>query len=154
MAAYRQVYDSRHLQAESKNRDQLQNPTLCNRLWATFTFFSYCSSCYSPDSKSPHHSCHIMIEIENIDLTPDIPYILQLASSSPSKPNCPFPRVGIWTYMVYCAHLIPPQMAPRSVHPFFVHLRLWPTDMQTDQDHAACVTIGCNCALHACSVAW
>ena len=36
MAAYRRVYDSRHLQ----NRDQLRNPTLGNRVWATFTFFT------------------------------------------------------------------------------------------------------------------
>jgi len=37
MAAYRRVYDSRHLQADCpKNRDQLRNPTLCNRVWATF----------------------------------------------------------------------------------------------------------------------
>ena len=38
MAAYRRVYDSRHLQADCKNRDQLRNPTLGNRVWATFTF--------------------------------------------------------------------------------------------------------------------
>jgi len=41
MAAYRQVYDSCHLQAncqEPKNRDQLRNPTLGSRVWATFTF--------------------------------------------------------------------------------------------------------------------
>ena len=31
MAAYRRVYDSRHLHA-----DQLRNPTLGNRVWATF----------------------------------------------------------------------------------------------------------------------
>jgi len=37
MAAYRRVYDSRHLQA-AKNRDQLRNPTLGNRVWANFTF--------------------------------------------------------------------------------------------------------------------
>jgi len=30
MAAYRRVYDSRHLQATAKNRDQLRNPTLGN----------------------------------------------------------------------------------------------------------------------------
>jgi len=35
--SYRRVYDSRHLQA-AKNRDQLRNPTLGNRVWATFTF--------------------------------------------------------------------------------------------------------------------
>ena len=39
MAAYRRVYDSRRLQADCKNRDQLRNPTLGNRVWATFTFF-------------------------------------------------------------------------------------------------------------------
>ena len=35
MAAYRQVFDSRHLQA-AKNRDQLWNPMLGNRVWANF----------------------------------------------------------------------------------------------------------------------
>jgi len=34
MAAYCQVYDSRHLQA-AKNRDPLRNPTLGNRVGAT-----------------------------------------------------------------------------------------------------------------------
>ena len=43
MAAYRQVYDSRHLQADCiKNRDQLRNPTLGNRVWALFTFYLFC----------------------------------------------------------------------------------------------------------------
>ena len=35
MAAYRRVYDSRHLQA-AKNLDQLRNPTIGTRVWATF----------------------------------------------------------------------------------------------------------------------
>jgi len=39
MAAYRRVYDSCHLQATAKNWDQLRNPTLGNRVWATFTVF-------------------------------------------------------------------------------------------------------------------
>jgi len=40
MAAYRRVYDSRHLQADcKKNRDQLRNSTLGNRVGATFTFY-------------------------------------------------------------------------------------------------------------------
>jgi len=39
MAAYRQVYDSRHLQADW---DQLGNPTLGNRVWATFLFTTAC----------------------------------------------------------------------------------------------------------------
>jgi len=38
MTAYRRVYDSRHLQADCQELDQLQNPTLGNRVWATFTF--------------------------------------------------------------------------------------------------------------------
>ena len=42
MAAYRRVYDSRQLQLQvaktAKNRDQLRNHTLGNRVWATFTF--------------------------------------------------------------------------------------------------------------------
>jgi len=36
MAAYRPVYDSRHLQADWQERDQLRNLTLGNRVWATF----------------------------------------------------------------------------------------------------------------------
>jgi len=41
MAAYRRVYDSRHLQADCQEpgRDQHRNPTLGNRAWATFTFY-------------------------------------------------------------------------------------------------------------------
>jgi len=38
MAAYRLVYDSHHLRLTAKNRDQLRNPTLGSRVWATFTF--------------------------------------------------------------------------------------------------------------------
>ena len=39
MAAYRRVYDSRHLQADCQEpRDQPRNHTLGNRVWATFTF--------------------------------------------------------------------------------------------------------------------
>ena len=37
MAAYRRIYDSRHLQADCQERDQLRNLTLGNRVWATFT---------------------------------------------------------------------------------------------------------------------
>jgi len=37
MAAYRRVYDSRHLHA-AKNRDQLRDPTLGNGVSATLTF--------------------------------------------------------------------------------------------------------------------
>ena len=38
MAVYRRVYDSRRLQADcqERNRDQLRNPTLGSRVWASF----------------------------------------------------------------------------------------------------------------------
>jgi len=36
MAAYRRVCDSRHLQADAKNWDQLWNPTLGSRVWPIF----------------------------------------------------------------------------------------------------------------------
>ena len=39
MAAYRRVYDSVTCRLTAKNRDQLRNPTLGNRVWARFTFF-------------------------------------------------------------------------------------------------------------------
>ena len=42
MAVYRRVYDSRHLQADCQNRDQLWNPTLGNRVWATFFSRHHC----------------------------------------------------------------------------------------------------------------
>ena len=42
MAAYRRVYDSRHpCRLTAKKRDQLRNPTLGNRVWATFFSQSY-----------------------------------------------------------------------------------------------------------------
>jgi len=42
MAAYRQVYDSRHLQADCQEPGSAPEPyTLGNGVWATFTFFKY-----------------------------------------------------------------------------------------------------------------
>jgi len=38
MSAYRRVYDSRHMLADCQEPDQLRNPTVVNRVWATFTF--------------------------------------------------------------------------------------------------------------------
>jgi len=42
MAAYRRVYDSRHLicRLTAKIRDQLRNPTLGKRVWATYTYLA------------------------------------------------------------------------------------------------------------------
>jgi len=36
MIAYRRVYDSRHLQADCQEPGSVQEPTLGNRVWATF----------------------------------------------------------------------------------------------------------------------
>ena len=36
MAAYRRVYELHHLQADCQEPDQLQNPTLGKKVWATF----------------------------------------------------------------------------------------------------------------------
>ena len=42
MAAYCQVYDSRHLQADCQDPGSAPEPyTLGNRVWATFTFFDW-----------------------------------------------------------------------------------------------------------------
>jgi len=38
MAAYRRVYDSRHLHADCQEPGSAPNPTLGSRVWATFTF--------------------------------------------------------------------------------------------------------------------
>jgi len=41
MAAYRRVYDSRHLQADCQEPGSAPEPyTLANRVWATFIFYS------------------------------------------------------------------------------------------------------------------
>ena len=43
MAAYRRVYDSRHLQADCQEPGSAPEPTLGSRVWATFTFiFTKC----------------------------------------------------------------------------------------------------------------
>ena len=41
MAAYRRVYDSRHLQADCQEPGSLRNPALGDRVWAAFTFNYY-----------------------------------------------------------------------------------------------------------------
>jgi len=42
MAAYRRVYDSRHLQADCQEPGPaLRNPTLGNPVWATFAFYLF-----------------------------------------------------------------------------------------------------------------
>jgi len=84
MAVYRRVYDSHHLQADCQERDQLQNPTLGNRVWLplqrnifthefhTKLWFSIkCLNCLSPlvqlvsiaitkASSSPIQQCEVL----------------------------------------------------------------------------------------------
>ena len=40
MAAYRRVHDSRHLQADCQEPGSAPEPTLSNRVWASFTYYS------------------------------------------------------------------------------------------------------------------
>ena len=44
-----------------------ESSTLTTRLPSRF--------CFSTDSEMPHRCCHLLNKIENIDRTPDIPYI-------------------------------------------------------------------------------
>jgi len=55
MAAYRRVYDSRHLHADSQEPGSahLRNTTLGNRVWAAFTFLH---SLWVKKNKTPN-SC-------------------------------------------------------------------------------------------------
>ena len=65
MAAYRRVYDSRHLQAD---RDQLQNFTLGNRVWAAFTFLLriLCEQCQYASARTNAVSAHSGYDVEAI----------------------------------------------------------------------------------------
>ena len=64
MAAYRRVYDMTHVTCRltAKNRDQLRNPSLGNRVWATFLVefnsFTYlnCRACF----QSLHARCSLL----------------------------------------------------------------------------------------------
>ena len=62
MAAYRRVYDSRHLQADAKNRDQPRNPTLDSRVWATFTFYQ----CEAPACTSNASVRYDMVHVDEL----------------------------------------------------------------------------------------
>ena len=41
MAAYRQVYDSRHLQTDYQEPGSAPEPYVGNGVWATFTFYHF-----------------------------------------------------------------------------------------------------------------
>jgi len=56
----------------AKNRDQLWNPTLGNRAWATFTFFTLCYSCYTFSCISvtqPDRTCRVAVTAEKAFLS-------------------------------------------------------------------------------------
>ena len=77
MAAYRRVYDSRHLQTDCQEpRDQLRNPTLDNRLWATFLpFFAKLSATAAASDR----------RLTPRTLAVTIPHMLDLAMPPPSR---------------------------------------------------------------------
>jgi len=64
MAAYRRVYDSSHLQSDCQLRDQLRNPTLGHRVWATFTFFTlrFAQSGWA-NKRTPDPSLYVNIKV-------------------------------------------------------------------------------------------
>jgi len=64
MAAYRRVYDSRHgvtCRLTAKNRDQLRNPTLGNRVRA-IPFLTK-TSCYNSANQRPHRIYYLYTEL-------------------------------------------------------------------------------------------
>ena len=61
MAAYRLVYDSRHLQADCQETDQLRNPTLSNRTENPQRNFTW-SEVQSTASKIYHQSAYSSAE--------------------------------------------------------------------------------------------
>ena len=56
MAAYRRVYDSSQLQADCQERDRPRNPTLGNRVWATFYHHEFISKTAMSISLIPGHN--------------------------------------------------------------------------------------------------
>ena len=59
MAAYRRVYDSRHLQADCRGPDQLRNPTLIDRVWATYTFYDVLDTARQHTGDETYYSRHL-----------------------------------------------------------------------------------------------
>ena len=105
----------------AKNRDQLQNPTLCNRVRATFTFtFTAQQNCSSNDDLRTH---------ARIGYT-DISTGKQPAKLAPSSGGVPDsqPTRGCLGPPEFTAHT-----TSRSVQPFSQGSPLCPTDTQTDR---------------------
>ena len=65
MAAYRRGYDLGYVTCRltAKNRDQLRNPTVGNRVWATF-YFNYCPDSCSVCSSSGGGGCEDLLRSE------------------------------------------------------------------------------------------
>jgi len=74
MGAYRRVYDSRHLQTDCQERDQLRNPTLGNRVWATFAFLIFkkdvfCNLFNIQKLRASHDNLHLIMlyHLDNVE---------------------------------------------------------------------------------------
>ena len=76
MAAYRWVYDSCHLQADCQEPGSASDPTLCNRVWATFTFIFYCLS--ARISQKPH----VLLRLRLL-------FVTSCYHTAEAHPNCP-----------------------------------------------------------------
>jgi len=97
MAAYRRVYDSRHLQADCQNRDQLRNPALGNRVWATFTFIQDIPVPSNPiQQQSPMRASERAISRDlAVSRPPGRPEVTS-STVAPLSSVKPTARVGLW----------------------------------------------------------
>jgi len=61
MAAYRRVYDSRHLQADCQVPGSAPEPALGNRVWATFFILKLCVIELPPYSRERFKSSRLSV---------------------------------------------------------------------------------------------
>ena len=64
MAAYGRVCDSHHLQADCREPGSAPDRMLCNRVWATFTFFSICWTLVTAHCSVLQQSGHVAMQGE------------------------------------------------------------------------------------------
>jgi len=61
----------------AKNRDQLRNPTLCNRVWATFTFLALVAFCTA--------KAYVHVDEYKVKPTQDIYYLMYIIKNSTNQ---------------------------------------------------------------------
>jgi len=101
MVAYRRVCDSRTCRLTAKNRDQLRNPTLGNRVWAAFTLMideyetaTFCrvlliivlvmANFYSAGPQASHQLNSALLYMSSADSSPRADESVRAAQTSPA----------------------------------------------------------------------